>query len=252
MKNKFMRLASVMLVLTLLTTCGVSGTYAKYVTTASSSDTARVAKFGVTIESGTEQNMGLFKHAYAKYDDDTKYASITNSVQAASGLAADHLVAPGTAKSGSTYFTISGQPEVAVEITYQIKGGYKEPCVLAGEYKDWTTADNDTFEVTGDGYYPVKFTLKQGDKILLEKGTLEALQTTLARETIVCEAGTDLASLGTQAFTLSWEWAFEDTSVADVNKLDTLLGQVAAGKDNATGVITDLEFDLAITVTQID
>lgn len=151
MKNKLMRLASVMLVLTLLTTCGVSGTYAKYVTTASASDTARVAKFGVTIESGTVNQKGLFKAAYTKDATGDKYATITNSVQSPSGVnSKDYLVAPGTSNSGSSYFRISGQPEVAVEISYRIEPGYKEPFVPAGEYNNWTTAAaDDKFTVTG-------------------------------------------------------------------------------------------------------
>lgn len=48
-KNKIMRIASVLLVAVILTTCAISGTFAKYVTSGSGSDTARVAKFGVTV-----------------------------------------------------------------------------------------------------------------------------------------------------------------------------------------------------------
>ena len=46
-KNKMMRLASVLLVLTLLSTSVISGTFAKYITTDSANDSARVAKWGV-------------------------------------------------------------------------------------------------------------------------------------------------------------------------------------------------------------
>ena len=48
-KNKAMRAAGGMLIATLLSTSIVSGTYAKYVTEDSGSDTARVAKFGVVV-----------------------------------------------------------------------------------------------------------------------------------------------------------------------------------------------------------
>ena len=48
-KNKFMRLASVMLMLCLITTCAISGTFAKYTTSATATDTARVAKWGVKV-----------------------------------------------------------------------------------------------------------------------------------------------------------------------------------------------------------
>ena len=48
-KNKMMRLASAVLVCTLLTTSVISGTFAKYTSTSSASDNARVAKWGVTL-----------------------------------------------------------------------------------------------------------------------------------------------------------------------------------------------------------
>ncbi|MDE6767712.1 MAG: hypothetical protein K2J35_05915, partial [Eubacterium sp.] len=48
-KNKMMRIASALLVLCLLTTCVISGTFAKYVTSNDGSDSARVAKFGVSV-----------------------------------------------------------------------------------------------------------------------------------------------------------------------------------------------------------
>ena len=41
-KNIMMRVASALLIAVLLTTCAISGTFAKYVSTASGSDTARV------------------------------------------------------------------------------------------------------------------------------------------------------------------------------------------------------------------
>ena len=42
-KNKAMRLASALMVLTLLTTCVISSTFAKYTTSANGEDSARVA-----------------------------------------------------------------------------------------------------------------------------------------------------------------------------------------------------------------
>ena len=49
MKNRFLRLASGLFVLCLITTSVISGTYAKYVTGDNGNDTARVAKWGVEI-----------------------------------------------------------------------------------------------------------------------------------------------------------------------------------------------------------
>ena len=63
--NKMMRLASVLLVAVLLSTCAISGTFAKYVTTKEASDSARVAKFGVTITASGK----TFAEAYDHEDD---------------------------------------------------------------------------------------------------------------------------------------------------------------------------------------
>lgn len=48
-KNRMMRLASTLLVLTLLTTCAISGTFAKYTSTSTASDTVRVAKWSFKV-----------------------------------------------------------------------------------------------------------------------------------------------------------------------------------------------------------
>ena len=48
-KNVMMRLASFLLVAVLISTSAISGTYAKYVTTAEGKETARVAKWGVQV-----------------------------------------------------------------------------------------------------------------------------------------------------------------------------------------------------------
>ena len=48
-KNKAMRLASTLLVVALLTACAISGTFAKYTTTATNSDSATVAKWSLKL-----------------------------------------------------------------------------------------------------------------------------------------------------------------------------------------------------------
>ena len=61
-KNTMMRLASVLLIAVLMSTCAISGTFAKYVTSDSSSDSARVARWGFN---GTTLNIeDLFVAAY--------------------------------------------------------------------------------------------------------------------------------------------------------------------------------------------
>ena len=61
-KNNVMRIASALLVAVLLTTCAISGTFAKYTTTASGDTSARVAKWG--FGTATEIEFDLFSDNY--------------------------------------------------------------------------------------------------------------------------------------------------------------------------------------------
>ena len=67
--------SSLMLALVLITSCFVGGTFAKYVTSGSGTDSARVAKFGVTVTA----NGDVFAKEYAT-DDQTVVGTIAKSV----------------------------------------------------------------------------------------------------------------------------------------------------------------------------
>ena len=81
-KNTFMRLAAVLLVLTLLSTSVIGGTFAKYITTSESSDTARVAYWGFGADDSTSVTFNLFQ------SDDTE-----EGLEEIDGV---KLLAPGT------------------------------------------------------------------------------------------------------------------------------------------------------------
>ena len=106
-KNKAMRLGSVMLVLALLTTCAMSGTFAKYVTSVSGTDQARVAYWG--LDSGSSLTLNLFSKTYD--------SSVTGS---------DKVVAPGTKQNQLIKFTytdgtdMSGNGITAPEVKYKL------------------------------------------------------------------------------------------------------------------------------------
>ena len=107
-KNRMMRLASGLLVAVLLTTCAISGTFAKYVTSESGSDFARVAKWGVEVEA---ESFDMFTDAY-ETDDTTATFTGSYSVDSADG---EDVMAPGTSGSFAN-IAITGTPEVAVEV----------------------------------------------------------------------------------------------------------------------------------------
>lgn len=125
-KNKMLRAASALLVLTLLTTGIIGGTFAKYVTVGSATDTARVAKWGVTITASGS----LYSDAYAEEKSgggNLPVAWQKNGTVAADGISVaaetkdDNIVAPGTKSYGEGLsFSISGTPEVEVEVKTSI------------------------------------------------------------------------------------------------------------------------------------
>lgn len=255
-KNKMMRLASALLVLTLLTTCTISGTFAKYVTSGTATDKARVAKWGVVL---TMEADSMFSNEYTG----------TGSAITVKSVDDKNVVAPGTASTGATNakFSITGVPEVATKVDVKFDN-VADIVLKKGTYLDYTTANDttDTFTLAND-YYPVVFTLKQTVGVGPEfKGTLAEIEKALETwaTTAKFAPNTDLAA----AFELSWEWAFDGartltdgngTAVTfdkdTVDKADTFLGQLAAGVETTTDPAKynlDFEYDLTISVTQVD
>lgn len=101
-KNRMMRLASMLLVAVMMTTCTISGTFAKYVTSVEATDTARVARWG--INSTANVAFDLF---------DPSYGTTVNSQYG------DNVIAPGTTKTEMVQLSYVGQ-EVAPEVDYMI------------------------------------------------------------------------------------------------------------------------------------
>ena len=112
-KNKMMRLASVLLVLTLLSTSVISGTFAKYITSDEASDTARVAKWGVAVS----VNGNLFGTDYNAVDAAEAQNSIVASSTSVSSSDDKNIVAPGTKNEKGMKIALTGTPEVAYTIS---------------------------------------------------------------------------------------------------------------------------------------
>ena len=218
-KNKMMRIASVLLVAVILTTCAISGTFAKYVTSGNGSDTARVAKFGVTV-SGTADT---FKETYAK--DNNSFTLAENTV-----VSTEDVVAPGTSGSMAA-FTITGTPEVAVRVDF--KGRLEL---------------GDKWVVSGDDYYcPIEITVGsttfKGTDYIDADAFEAAVNDKIATYSKDYEANKDLSTIGADAPAISWQWAFEGNDDAK----DTYLGNKATAGNAAT-----ISLAVTATVTQID
>lgn len=223
--GKTMRLAGLLLVLVLVTSCFVGGTFAKYVASGTGTDTARVAKFGVTVTaSGT-----LFAEEYIT--DDTGVATIAKSVVSSN---TDKLVAPGT-KGNMTSMTLTGTPEVAVRVSY--------------EATTMELGDN-WVDTAGDYYCPLKITVGTDTLNGLDYTSADefedAVKGKIAAYSKNYVANTNLSGKGADSLAISWEWPFEDTTTGakQTNEKDTALG-------NATTPAT-ITLSVKTTVTQID
>lgn len=220
-KNKMMRLASILLVCVLLTTSVISGTFAKYVTSGSASDTARVAKWGVTI-TGTADT---FAKTYAKNDGGFTLAA--NTV-----VSTEDVVAPGTSGTMAAY-TINGTPEVAVRVAFT---GTLE---LGDKWVDAASTYYCPIEIT------VGTTTFKGLDYASADEFEAAVNAKIATYTKDYEAGTDLSGIGGDAPTISWSWPFSTSAANDVK--DTYLGDQAAAGNAAT-----ISLSVTVTATQID
>lgn len=247
-KNMFMRLAMALVLLVLVTTSAVGGTYAKYTTSGDKVDQARVAKFGVVLDIA---EASMFAKEYGT--DDTDYSGSV-SVKSSS---ADLVVAPGT--SGMVAFSISGTPEVATKVTIGITGD-EDIFLVAGTYADPTHQGVNTPARTftlANTYYPVKWTLTQTASssgpalgVIVDGKTLADVKAALA-----AYSGAQYApntNLGSE-FELSWEWVY-DSGVTEYNCADTLLGNLADGTTtlDADKYNLDINYILSLTVEQID
>lgn len=112
-ENKFMRLASMVMVGVLATTSIVGGTFAKYTTQDSASDAARVAKWGVELQVVGDLYGDTYKDTIIETDDDTM---TVQSVDASTAV-----VAPGTENKNGFTFSLKGQPEVDGTVTTTMK-----------------------------------------------------------------------------------------------------------------------------------
>ena len=250
-KNKFLRLASVMLMLCLITTCAISGTFAKYTTSGTATDVARVAKWGIGV---TVTGAEAFATSYTNVTSNTE---LNTNLDGNDGTDSDDLLAPGT--SGTlTEVTISGQPEVTTDVTVTVN-------LNLGA--NWT--------VNSAVYCPVEFTVGTVKYVVgtgEDTSTLKHCATTAALELAVEKAiidgvlgnvedanVTSGSSSRTRQFTpnnnfgdntvdvsVGWNWAFTGND----NAKDTVLGNTI-GDGNADNDPT-IAFTISVTVDQVD
>ncbi len=281
-KAKTMRAALVLLALTLITSCFVGGTFAKYVTSSDGKDSARVAKWGVSIAMSNTDETETSQLFIDEYTADNTTAAIGTYSVATNDTDENtvDVVAPGT--SGKMTFSIIGTPEVDVKVNvdFGAENEYsmiKLPKTAEGTtYTDYTVSPVSTFTLADD-YYPIKWTLKRAETseglasataVLTDKNLDEIkdyFNDASAGLNNVYDSNTDLATKFGY-FELSWKWDFGTASsfaagaaatISANDKADTLLANIGSTNFGETavaveGASTVEKFKLTIIVEQID
>lgn len=216
-KNWTMRAAVLMLALVLITSCFVGGTFAKYVTSKDGSDTARVAKFGVTVTA----NGSTFAQ---EYDEDKAAKTVA---------ASENVVAPGT-KGDMVSMTLSGIPEVAVKVTYEA-----------------AVTLNDKWTVNGDYYCPLKIKIGNDTLYGLDYDDADAFANAINNKindySKEYAPNQDLSAVEDDSLKVSWQWDFEGAN-GQTDEKDTALGDAAVNEGDAAKIT----IAVTTTVTQID
>lgn len=253
-KNKMMRLASGLLVAVLITTSTISGTFAKYVTSADATDSARVAKWGVAVEVTGDDAFGT------NYNDAVE-ATGTKVVS----FNGDNVLAPGTNGTLGTA-KVAGQPEVKVKVTAKVdlvltnwEQAYDFDINNDGVKEVGTTKCPVIISVNGTDYKVGQTGITNTDE--LEKAVEQAVQNIIVGHgTVVTvdgitaskeyDANTDFTT-ATNAAVVGWRWDFglagEPITDADIN--DTALGNIAAA-DVANA--PKIEMSTSVFVEQVD
>lgn len=198
-KNTMMRIASVLLVVVLLTTSVISGTFAKYVTSGTGSDTARVAKFGVEVD-------GTGVKAFADEYGTTVIADTAD----------EKIVAPGTNGTFSQ-FTIGGTTEVSTRVSFDAN------VTLTG------------WKVGGSFYCPIKIYV---NSVAVDTSACTtAAEYSTAVSNAVKAVYKDFApntAIDTNALTVEWNWPFSTSDAND--EKDTELGSQNATDENTNKI----------------
>lgn len=237
-KNKMMRIASVLLVAVLLSTCAISGTFAKYTTSVNSKDNARVAYWGFQTSNSMDLD-GFFDAAYDIVGDSKKVASVDGA----------DVIAPGTTSSAT--FAFAWDEEVSA---------YGSNVAVTGPEVAYT------FTITVD---TVCDNLIKNNKNILWKldtgewGTFDALVASIKALSGEADGSADYQpntlpaafTANDDLHTIEWKWIIEGANTYDLDddpatpaltqdEYDTFMANAAE--------LDDVSIKITITATQLD
>lgn len=217
-----MRIASVLLVAVLLSTCAIFSTFAKYVTQASSSDEARVAYWGFTTTSTTFSIADLFENTYDNVSSNT------------------NVIAPGTAGYATFSFKPQNEtaPEVAYKISVSVNGSDCDADLVANTNIQWNLDQGEDAPDNKWGSFADLLTAIDN----LDAGSDE---TPISAGTFPTEKwGID----GQLTHTIYWRWLINESSDATnaQNEKDTALGNKAISEPDKVAI------KITIVAEQVD
>jgi hypothetical protein len=193
-KNAMLKIAAVLLVAVLLTTCAISSTFAKYVSDLGShTETARVAKWGITVTTKINDSDSLFSNDYE--------GMITSKDD-------DNVFAPGATDTYRLFVDMSGEAEVDTKVIFKgINGATDEFLKVTdnAKYLKWYMAESETALATAP------------------ETTVSAINTAIKALNKDFAANTSVAA--TREIWIKWVWEFETDPNNDTN--DTNLGKAA-------------------------
>ena len=155
-KNRTMKIATLMLALTLITCCFVGSTFAKYTSEATGTATATVAKWDVTVADVTlgtaEQN---FTFDLFKTITDTKEGTPKADGQSV----ADNVIAPGTSGTFTIELTNNSEVDAQFDIVFSING--------AAVPFTWTVKCGEQQNNTLTGFNAVAFDMEETVEVVV-------------------------------------------------------------------------------------
>lgn len=250
-KNRTMRLAALLLVLTLITSCFVGGTFAKYTTTTNSNDHARVAYWGFD----NETTMDLKDLFAATYDNGAVKAQTIDGEQA-------DVIAPGTTGTETFIFSydenttfdlydengvkqtgVTNMTATGPEVAYQFTVSVEETCDSLIENNPNILWSLDGTEYTHDD------TGSSWDKMVAAIKLLSGDATGSKRY----EANTLPAAFGTEetasTHTITWKWIFDENAANANGAANNDVNDTAMGNAD---LLDDCSIKITITATQLD
>ena len=225
-KNAMLKIAAILMVAVLLTTCAISSTFAKYVTkeaTGAVSNVGQVAKWGLGIAVSTT-TPELFSASYTKdtlkveSEDTTKY-----------------LVAPGTSGEADYALKITGTPQVAYKVYidsqitltgWMANGSFYCPLTFKFGTQDADGEWEGTPQVVNGSTYTSDTELLAALELAYARAVLGSTANTDTYNGDACVSATFAPNVAVPSLdkdiTIYWEWNFEVDDANDTK--DTALG----------------------------